>query len=36
MEEARTELIHIANSTEMAGVPIVVLANKQDLRGKLV
>lgn len=33
MEEARVELIRIARSTENLGVPILVVANKQDLPG---
>ena len=31
MEEARVELMRTARSSEIAGVPILVLANKQDL-----
>lgn len=33
LEEARCELIRTARATETAGVPVLVLANKQDLRG---
>jgi len=31
MEEAREELFGILESDEMRGVPVVVLANKQDM-----
>ncbi|KAK7113990.1 uncharacterized protein [Littorina saxatilis] len=33
MEEAREELYHVCDSPDMAGVPAVILANKQDLPG---
>ena len=33
MEEAKVELIRTARTPEVAGVPILVLANKQDLPG---
>ena len=36
MEEARMELLRTAKLPENAGVPILVLANKQDLPGALV
>ena len=32
MEEARVELARVARTREAAGVPLLVLANKQDLR----
>ncbi|XP_046584622.1 ADP-ribosylation factor-like isoform X1 [Haliotis rubra] len=35
MKEARSELHVICSSPEMAGVPVVVIANKQDLPGAL-
>ncbi|KAL3873467.1 hypothetical protein ACJMK2_036580 [Sinanodonta woodiana] len=35
MDEAREELFDICESDEMTGVPIVVIANKQDLPGAL-
>ena len=35
MGEAREELFGILESDEMRGVPVVVVANKQDLPGKL-
>ena len=34
MIEAREELFGILESDEMRGVPVVVIANKQDLPGK--
>ena len=34
MTEAREELFGILESDEMRGVPVVVIANKQDLPGK--
>ena len=34
MVEAREELFSILESDEMRGVPVVVIANKQDLPGK--
>ena len=34
MVEAREELFGILESDEMRGVPVVVIANKQDLPGK--
>ena len=34
MIEAREELFGILESDEMRGVPVVVVANKQDLPGK--
>ena len=36
MIEAREELFGILESDEMRGVPVVVIANKQDLPGKLI
>ena len=33
IEEARVELLRTARCSENAGVPVLVLANKQDLRG---
>ena len=36
LAEAREELTHVCHSQGMAGVPVVVLANKQDLPGKLL
>ena len=36
MGEAREELFGILESVEMRGVPVVVVANKQDLPGKLI
>ena len=33
MEEARVELLRTARSSDISGVPILVLANKQDLPG---
>jgi ADP-ribosylation factor-like protein 4 len=35
MEEARTELIRTARQQENCGVPVLVVANKQDLPGSL-
>lgn len=35
MEEARVELFDILDNEPMRGVPIVVLANKQDVVGKI-
>ena len=35
MIEAREELFGIMDSDEMRGVPVVIIANKQDLPGKL-
>uniref|UniRef100_A0A3Q4HCW7 ADP-ribosylation factor-like 4aa n=2 Tax=Pseudocrenilabrinae TaxID=318546 RepID=A0A3Q4HCW7_NEOBR len=35
MEEAKTELHKIAKSSENQGVPLLVVANKQDLRHSL-
>ena len=34
MIEAREELFGIMDSDEMRGVPVVIIANKQDLPGK--
>ena len=36
LSEAKDELDGILNSDEMRGVPVVVLANKQDLPRKLI
>ena len=36
MFEAREELFGILESDEMRGVPVVVVANKQDLPGKFI
>lgn len=36
LQEARDELHGILDSDEMRGVPVVVIANKQDLPRKLV
>ena len=36
MFEAREELFGILESDEMRGVPVVVVANKQDLPGKSI
>ena len=36
MAEAREELFGILDSDEMRGVPVVVIANKQDLPGELL
>ena len=36
MTEARQELFGILDSDEMRGVPVVVIANKQDLPGKIL
>lgn len=36
LQEARDELHGIMDSDEMRGVPVVVIANKQDLPRKLV
>lgn len=35
LEEAKMELTRTARSPDNAGVPILILANKQDLPGKL-
>nr|AAH50164.1 ADP-ribosylation factor-like 4a [Danio rerio] len=35
MEEAKTELYKIARSTENQGVPVLIIANKQDMRQAL-
>ena len=34
LEEAREELFGVLSDPEMAGVPLVVMANKQDLKGE--
>ena len=35
LQESRDELLNVLNADEMRGVPVVVLANKQDLPGEL-
>ena len=35
LDEAREELFGILNSDEMRGVPVTVMANKQDLPGSM-
>ena len=36
IDEAKEELFGIVKSDQMRGVPVVVIANKQDLPGKLI
>ena len=36
IDESREELMNVLNSDEMRYVPVCVLANKQDLPGKLI